>query len=248
MRCVVFLPFIALLLDRATAFTPSTSSGNEPSNERWSTQQSELGRQSQQGHQDDHRAGHFEFSMLQEKAALNQLMNSESFRASLNSETAPFSPRKDSRGRPHRDDHGIGHFEYSLMRQKVALDRLMQSEGFRAALDTNVAGPEGKGGRGPAERKRGLEGHSRFSFSSGEIAMDEDHGVHHFEFVLLREKAALGEMLTRGAFRSCLDSEESRLSAANMASKNTTSHMWASALKQKAALDKLMRTMKTMYE
>ena len=192
-------------------------------------------RKVQGSHDDDHSVHHFELSLLESHAALDKVLEGNSFKASvsntddqliesLHEDTLDKREKIDNhmsnRGYPlaaDAVDPTTSHYEYYSLKKKKALDDLMSSKEFRHNLD----------------------------LSEEEEDVDEPHSMGG----LAKAADALGKVMGGEAFRKSLE-EDVNLGIAGVDSEyniamppkthnDIVSHFEFAGLKKRAALDKL---------
>lgn len=188
----------------------------------------------QGSHDDDHSVHHFELSLLESHAALDKVLEGNSFKASVSDtddELLESLHEETLEKREKIDDHMINrgyplatdavdpttsHYEYYSLKKKKALDDLMSSKGFRHNLDV----------------------------SEKEDDVNEPHYMG-----LAKATTALAKVLGGEAFRKSLESDtnlgiagvdfEYNIAMPPKTHNDIVSHFEFAGLKKRAALDKL---------
>lgn len=193
--------------------------------------------ETQGSHDDDHSVHHFELSLLESHAALDKVLEGDSFKASvsdtddellesLHEETLEKREKIDdhmvNRGYPlaaDAVDPTTSHYEYYSLKKKKALDDLMSSKGFRHNLDV----------------------------SEKEDDINEPHSLGGL--AMAKATTALAKVLGGEAFRKSLESDtnlgiagvdfEYNIAMPPKTHNDIVSHFEFAGLKKRAALEKL---------
>ena len=236
-----FLPVSALIMTSAStlAFTPklewnAAAASFQRSSTLWSARSKDFSVDSADTPIDIDDSGNvgarFSLEMLRSRAALNDLIISCALFPSLE------SAAHGEAGFPRIDDHGVGYFEYAMLREKAVLFGIMESMGFRSShyCEDSIYFLSRQNSAGLLRPVTGEK--------------EDTHAVRHFEYALLDEMAALNKFTglridpeSKNIFdHTATNGKKIPEDHSPMAHhEHNVSHFLFSALKQKAALDKL---------